>query len=419
MLGAYVGPVWSQSATGSSSFSTLLQWEAATSHPQSHQSQPQGRPSCGTSSPEPQQTPHLDKTMGFYPELPPDPSARRLLCRHHLNRVQAAFPTSTQLNSISMAPNSSQVVPAWCHWIWRALLQRLALLEPHCGGWGASKGADPFSAIAQGAQTLPSAFGEAAHIRNQILELCRQLKTSRIQIWTLKGLDSKSSASSPSSKKAGASSQTAIPFPLSSTTWWVWDPDYREEMKIPVIFRVKGKDRPGISAPTTAWLGHVSLPPLAPSSPLHTADALSDKKSCQIRCQWAIPTQAILKALSFLMQHCQNIAIYRSPFPSLHTDISFSLWFFRWLQKGEGSFCCKKGGIKAEGLQQPCTSPPFAIPSLQPSWQSHLEHHSIWCRGCPNLPHSSHVLPLPTLSHVYLLSLDTNPISTHTQKLKH
>lgn len=64
-LGAYAGPVWSQSATGPSVFSALLQWKAATSHPQSHQSQPQGGPSCGTSSPGPQQTPHLYKTMGF------------------------------------------------------------------------------------------------------------------------------------------------------------------------------------------------------------------------------------------------------------------------------------------------------------------------------------------------------------------
>lgn len=42
--------------------------------------------------------------------------------------------------------------------------------------------------------------------------------------------------------------------------------------------------------------------------------------------------------------------LYILTFPSLSD-------FFRWLQQGEGSSCCKRGCIRAEGLQQPCIFP--------------------------------------------------------------
>lgn len=65
-LSAYAGSAWSQTAVGSSPSPALLQWEAAAlPHPWSLQSQPQDGPSCGTSSPEPQQTPRFYKTPGF------------------------------------------------------------------------------------------------------------------------------------------------------------------------------------------------------------------------------------------------------------------------------------------------------------------------------------------------------------------
>ena len=64
-LGACVEPAWSQTAESSSLSPALLQREGGTSYSQDRQSQLQDGPSCGTSSPEPQQTPRLYKMLGF------------------------------------------------------------------------------------------------------------------------------------------------------------------------------------------------------------------------------------------------------------------------------------------------------------------------------------------------------------------
>lgn len=181
-LGAYVGPVWSQSVTGSSSFSALLQGNQPLLIP-SQQSQPQSCP-CW----EPQQTPHLYKTMGFIqtsllaPALGSFFLSITQLCPSSISHIHTA---QFHLH----VPNSAQAIPASCQWSWRALLQRLAgtaqpLLENHCGGWGAPKGANPFSAIAQGAHTLPSAFGETAHtkIKSWALQADEDIKNIKSEL---------------------------------------------------------------------------------------------------------------------------------------------------------------------------------------------------------------------------------------------
>lgn len=136
-------------------------------------------------------------------------------------------------------------------------------------------------------------------------------------------------------------------------------------MKTPLNFRLEGREWPGISAPTTAWVGHMSLPPLAPSRPLYTADALSYKNAVSGR---SLHRQSLKHCLSW----CNAAKIlpfteapfhlYVLTFPSL----SVFFFFFRWVQQGEGSSCCKRGCIRAEGLQQPCTSPlhPFQPPAI-------------------------------------------------------
>lgn len=102
-LGVYAGPIWSQSAMGSSLFSALLQWEAATSHPQSHQSQLQGGLSCGNSSPEPQKTPLLYKTMGFIQIFLLFLALRAFFVAISSTMSKQHFSHLIQLNSISMS----------------------------------------------------------------------------------------------------------------------------------------------------------------------------------------------------------------------------------------------------------------------------------------------------------------------------
>lgn len=150
-------------------------------------------------------------------------------------------------------------------------------------------------------------------------------------------------------------------------------------MKIPLNFRVKGRDRPGISAPTTAWVGHVSPPTLAPSSPLYIADALSYKKAVRsVVSGRSLHRQSLKHFLSW----CNAAKIL--PF----TEAPFYLYILTFPSLIFSGDCSREKAalsIKGSASGQRGFSSPVLPPSLFPaSSQSSLEHHFICCRGCPN-----------------------------------
>lgn len=133
-------------------------------------------------------------------------------------------------------------------------------------------------------------------------------------------------------------------------------------MKTPLNFRLEGRERPGISAPTTAWVGHMSLPPLAPSRPLYTADALSYKNAVSGR---SLHRQSLKHCLSW----CNTAKIlpfteapfhlYVLTFPSL----SVFFFFFQVTAARRRQLLLQEGVHQGRGAAAALYIPPSPFPA--------------------------------------------------------